>query len=410
MNTRRLDLPLFGIIAALTVIGLLMVGSAGSVIGSAQDGPFHLLISQLWKLLPGLVLLVLFWVVPYQKLSKLTRLALPASLLLLVLVLVQGVGTSSHAAQRWISLGFFSFQPAELVKLFLVLYLADNLTRRKDQLSEFKTGLLPPLIMILLACGLLLLQPDLSSAVLVFVTAFTMFLIGGVSGKQLLLTLLVLVPLTLLAIYAEPYRWARITAFVDPWAVSDGEGYQVVQSLLAIGSGGLTGVGLGASTQKLFYLPEAHTDFIFSILVEEMGLLGSLMVVVLFAGLIIIGLRIAKNCSDAFGRLLAVGITAWLGVQVIFNLGVVTALLPTTGLPLPFISYGGTSLVISLAAVGILGNIARQTASGAIAPVVVKQTSTSSMATATPFTRTVRSPSTGSRVYNPSRDHRRRWS
>ncbi|MCD4733907.1 FtsW/RodA/SpoVE family cell cycle protein, partial [bacterium] len=139
MQTRRLDLALFGLIAALTVVGLLMVGSASSIIGSAQDGPFPLLISQLWKLIPGVALLILFWRLPYQKLSRLTRLAMPASLILLVLVLVQGVGTSSHAAQRWISLGFFNFQPAELVKLFLVLYLADNLTRRRDRLNEFKT-------------------------------------------------------------------------------------------------------------------------------------------------------------------------------------------------------------------------------------------------------------------------------
>ncbi|MCD4733368.1 putative lipid II flippase FtsW, partial [bacterium] len=284
----------------------------------------------------------------------------------------------------------------------------DNLTRRRDRLNEFKTGLLPPLLMILLSCGLLLLQPDLSSAVLVFVTAFTMFLIGGVSGKQLLLTLLILIPLTLLAIYSEPYRWARITAFVDPWAVSDAEGYQAVQSLLAIGSGGLTGVGLGASTQKLFYLPEAHTDFIFSILTEELGLLGPLVVVALFAGLIIIGLKIAKDTNDSFGRLLAVGITTWLGVQAIFNLGVVTALLPTTGLPLPFISYGGTSLVISLAAVGILGNIARQAASGAIAPAVRSQ-GISPTPTAS-FTRRVTSRPGGVRVYNPPADNRRRWS
>jgi len=407
MQTKRLDLALFGLIAALTVIGLLMVGSAGSIVGSAQDGAFQLLISQLWKLLPGVALLILFWRLPYQKLSRLTRLAMPASLLLLVLVLVQGVGTSSHAAQRWISLGFFSFQPAELVKLFLVLYLADNLTRRKDSLNEFKTGLLPPLLMILLSCGLLLLQPDLSSAVLVFVTAFTMFLIGGVSGKQLLLTLLILVPLTLLAIYSEPYRWARITAFVDPWAVSDAEGYQAVQSLLAIGSGGLTGVGLGASTQKLFYLPEAHTDFIFSILAEEMGLLGSLLVVALFAGLIVIGLKIAKDTNDSFGRLLAVGITVWLGVQAIFNLGVVTALLPTTGLPLPFISYGGTSLVISLAAVGILGNIARQSASGSITPPARSQ---SSSQTSSSSFRPHGVRGGGVRVYNPPADNRRRWS
>lgn len=362
MNLKRLDIQLFLVTSALVAVGLLMVGSVGQLPG-ADGGPAgSYLPGQLWKLLPGVALLLVFWRVGAARLVKLAKPALIVGFLLLLLTLFQGVGTESSGARRWLTLGLFSFQPAEVLKLFLLLYLADTLSRRRNRLESFKRGMLPPLLVVGAACGLLLLQPDLSTALLLFVTALAMFWIAGVPGRHLAVSLAVIVPVVILLVYLEPYRWARITAFLDPWRDAQAGGYQIVQSLLAIGSGGLTGVGLGASQQKLFYLPEAHTDFIFSILGEELGLLGTLGVLALFVALVVIGLRIVRRVRDPFSRLLALGVTVWLGVQALINIGVVTGLLPTTGLPLPFISYGGTSLVSGLAAVGILAGAARETA------------------------------------------------
>jgi cell division protein FtsW len=423
MKLRRTDLPLFGITAALVLVGLLMVGSASQVLGAARGDPSYYLTRQLWKLLPGLAFMLLFWRLPYQRLAKISKPLLLVSFVLLGLVFTQNLGAEANSARRWLSLGFVSFQPSEPAKLFLVLYLAHTLSRRRDRLTSFKQGFLPPLAVLLAALGLVLLQPDLSTAALLFATGLIVFWVAGVPTRHVIVALVVLVPLAVLAVYLEPYRWARITAFMDPWKVADGQGYQAVQSLLAIGSGRLTGVGLGASQQKLFYLPEAHTDFIFSILAEELGLFGSLLVVVLFGLLIALGIRTALRCSDPFGRLLAAGITSLFGLQAILNIGVVTALLPTTGLPLPFVSYGGTSLIVSLAAVGILASVARQSAETAVvrageeAPVARRKFTV--IRPSTP----VRSPAysvgthrinpkaavRGIGVYNPA-DRRRRWS
>jgi len=380
MNLRRTDLQLFGVTAALVLVGLLMVGSASQILGAARGDPSYFLTNQLWKLIPGLALMFLFWRLPYQKIAKWGGPLVFLTFVMLGLVFTQNLGAEANSARRWLSLGFISFQPSELAKLFLILYLAQTLTRKRDRLSGFKQGLLPPLAVLVAAMGMVLLQPDLSTAVMLFVTGCVVFWVAGVPTRHLLATLAVLIPLVVLAVYLEPYRWARVTAFVDPWKVADGNGYQAVQSLLAIGSGGFTGVGLGASQQKLFYLPEAHTDFIFSILAEELGLFGSLLVVSLFGLLVALGIRTAMRCSDPFGRLLATGITALFGVQAIVNIGVVTALLPTAGLPLPFVSYGGTSLIVSLAAMGMLAGVARQSAetvtvqAGEEAPVARRRT------------------------------------
>ncbi len=417
MNLRRTDLGLFGITAALVLIGLLMVGSASQVMGAARGDPTYYLVKQLWKLLPGVAILLLFWRLPYRKLAKLTKPLLLVTFVMLTLVFTQNLGAEANSARRWLSLGFFSFQPSEPAKLFLILYLAHALSRKQDRLNGFKQGLLPPLLVLLPLMGLVLLPPDLSTAVLLFAAGYLVFWVAGVPTRHLLLTLAALVPPAILAVYLEPYRWARITSYLDPWKVAKGEGYQAVQSLLAIGSGKLTGVGLGASQQKLFYLPEAHTDFIFSILSEELGLFGSLLVVGLFGLLIALGIRTALRCSDPFGRLLATGITSLFALQAIINIGVVTALLPTTGLPLPFISYGGTSLIVSLAAVGILASVARhgtQTVAvlaGEPAPVVKRRSFI--IRPSTP----AQNPAYAvgmhvvqkSGVYNPA-DRRRRWS
>lgn len=369
VSLKRLDIQLFLITSALVVVGLLMVGSVGQLPGPEVGEAGVYLPGQLWKLLPGVALLLLFWRLGAARLQRLAKPALIAGFVLLLMTFFQGLGASSAGARRWLSLGVFSFQPAEALKLFIVLYLAQTLSRRRDRLGGFREGLMPPLLLVGAACGLLLLQPDLSTALLLFLTALAMFWIAGASGRHIVLTLLVVVPLVTLLVYLKPYRWARITAFLDPWKDALDGGYQIVQSLLAIGSGGLAGVGLGASQQKLFYLPEAHTDFIFSILAEELGLLGTLGVLALFVGLVVVGLRIVARTRDPFSRLLALGVTVWLGLQALINIGVVTGLLPTTGLPLPFISYGGTSLVVSLAAVGILAGAAREAAEGSPATV-----------------------------------------
>ncbi|HDR06122.1 MAG TPA: putative lipid II flippase FtsW, partial [Candidatus Coatesbacteria bacterium] len=344
MTRNPTDVALLGVTAALVLFGLLVVSSASQVLGAAQGDPSLFLKSQLWKLLPGAGLCLCLWRCSYRWLARLSKPLLLLTFLMLGLVFTQNLGAEANSARRWLSLGVFSFQPSEPAKLFIILYLAQSMTRKRDRLDSFTKGLGPPLAVLLAAIALVFLQPDLSTAALLFLTGYVVFWVAGVPTRHLLLGLLVLVPLAVLACYLEPYRWARVTSFLDPWKVASSEGYQAVQSILAIGSGRLTGVGLGASQQKLFYLPEAHTDFIFSILAEELGLIGSLTVVVLFGLLIALGIRTAMKCTDPFGRLLATGITSLFGLQAIVNIGVVTALFPTTGLPLPFVSYGGTSL------------------------------------------------------------------
>jgi cell division protein FtsW len=289
------------------------------------------------------------------------RLALPLLLLtvgLLALVLHPASGIEAYGASRWFQLGPITAQPSELAKLALIVFAAAVLERKWSKLDELGHLVVPLLPAGLVVCGLVLLQRDLGTTVILAGSVLLLLFVAGVRLRYLTVATILGSLAGLALILSVDYRRARFLAFLHPWQDAKNTGYQLIQSLIALGSGGLTGVGLGASRQKWQYVPNAHTDFIFSILGEELGLIGEIVVLLAFCALIYAGIRIAAQAKDVFGRLLAAGIVSWFGLQTLVNLGAVTGLLPITGVPLPFLSYGGSSLVVSLAAVGILVSIA----------------------------------------------------
>jgi cell division protein FtsW len=276
-----------------------------------------------------------------------------------VIVLVPPFGQSINGTRRWLRFGAVSFQPAELAKLVLVVYLAAYLARTAEGIREFWRGVVPPALIAGGFAALTLRQPDLGNSLALLCLSFILLFLAGARPLHLGLLAAPALPLLAVAIYVAPYRWRRILAFLDPEADPLGSGFQIIQSYLAIGSGGWQGRGLGESRQKLFYLPEPHTDFIFAVIGEELGLIGALAVIALFVLLIWRGLRVGLHAPDPFGAYLALGITVMLATQTLVNLGVVTGALPTKGLPLPFISFGGSALLTTLLAVGVLLNISQ---------------------------------------------------
>jgi cell division protein FtsW len=279
---------------------------------------------------------------------------------LLVLVLVPPFGQSINGTRRWLRWGPISVQPTELAKLALVVYLADFLARRQAVIGNLWRGILPPLMVTGGVAGLVLLQPDLGSAVAIVGVVLCMIFVAGARLAHLGMIGGLAVPVVALAVYMAPYRLRRVLTFLDPWADPRGAGFQIIQSYLALGGGGFLGRGLGESKQKLFYLPEPHTDFIFAVLGEELGFLGALATVVLFGILLWRGIRIGLRVADPFGALVAFGVTALLVNQAVVNLGVVVGVFPTKGLPLPFVSSGGSSLLVAMAAVGLLLNVSQR--------------------------------------------------
>lgn len=285
------------------------------------------------------------------------------NLLLLLLVFVPGVGVARSEAQRWINLGFVQFQPTDVTKFAIVLFTANYLVVKKDHLHTFKKGLLPVLFIAALTFCLIMLQPDLGTALTIMMTIFILLFAGGARVLHLSGLLVGAVTAVGALILAFPkqlgYQLARLVSFLNPWADPTGTGWQIIQSLLAIGSGSLGGVGLGASRQKFLYLPEPWSDFIYSIICEELGFIGGAAVIILFIILIWRGFRIAISAPDLFGKYLAMGLTTVIAVQISINLGVVLGTLPVTGITLPLLSYGGTSLLMSLSFIGVLLNISR---------------------------------------------------
>jgi cell division protein FtsW len=282
------------------------------------------------------------------------------TLLLLIGVLVPGLGKKVAGARRWIDIAGLSFQPSELVKFTLILYLADLTSRKRFYLKDLRRGFIPPLVVTGLAGALVLLEPDMGTAVTVLFIGVIMLFTSGARIRHLLTVALAGIPLFIGAILAEPYRVRRMLAFFDPWSNASGAGFQLIQSFIALGSGGVLGVGLGASRQKLYYLPESHTDFIFSIIGEELGFVGTSIILLVFAVLVITLIRLSMKLHQRFLSSTVFGIGALLSFEVAVNIGVSTGILPTKGLPLPFLSYGGTSLVCHMAAAGIILNMARE--------------------------------------------------
>ncbi len=351
------DLLLCAAALTLTALGVVMVFSAGAAFAAKTYGDFtHFLARQAVYAVLGLAAFAFALRTDYSWYRRLAYPVLAASLGLLVAVLL--VGTRVGGGTRWIRLGGLSFQPSELAKFALVLYLAMLLARKAGKIRELAIGFLPPLLMTGLFLGLVLRQPDLGTAVIMGVTALALLFVAGTRTSYILLAVLSAAPVVWkVFITGEPWRLRRLHAFIDPWQFRRDEGYQVAESLISVGSGGLFGQGLGEGRQKLFFLPEAHTDFILAIVGEELGFVGVLFVVAAFAILVWRGLAAALRARDVFGGYLAFGLSCLLGLQALVNMAVVLGLVPTKGLPLPFVSYGGTALVTSLFMAGVLGNV-----------------------------------------------------
>ncbi|MDF1563824.1 MAG: putative lipid II flippase FtsW [Deltaproteobacteria bacterium] len=356
MSTRRVDPVLLWAFLLLTGIGLVMVYSASAVAAEHRTGePLRYLLAQLGAAGIGLMAMLACIQLGSERLRHLAPLALLVAIALLCLVFLPGIGVTANGATRWVRLGVLSFQPSEVAKPAVVLYLAWTLSRKgDDKVRSLGGGFLGPGLLAGIPILLILMQPDFGTAVtLSFVVGVLLFL-AGTRMRYLGLAAMMAVPAAVYLVVATPYRMRRVLAFLDPWATRDDAGYQVAESLISIGAGGVTGLGLGDGRQKLFFLPEAHTDFIFSILGEELGLLGVVAVLLLFGLIVWRGLRAAYRAETRFGAYLALGLTTLLALQAVLNMAVAMGLLPTKGLALPFLSYGGSSLVISLAMAGVL--------------------------------------------------------
>ncbi|MDI9484433.1 MAG: putative lipid II flippase FtsW [Bacillota bacterium] len=354
----KIDLWAFAAVIILLSLGLVMVFSASSVMGLADSGnPYYYVQRQTILAAVGLVLMFVLMKVDYHIFKPLALPGLFISFALLVAVLFIGSGTG---ATRWIRIAGFNLQPSEVAKLVMVNYVAVYLSTKREKVRKFFSGLLPILVITAAQFVLIMLEPDFGTGVALIFSVLVVLFAGGVHLGQITFVGMMAAPVMVYFLLMKEYRVRRLFAFLDPWSDPTDTGWNVIQSLLAIGSGGLFGLGLGKSKQKFSYLPEHHTDFIFAILCEELGFLGGLSVLLLYFVLAWRGLRIAMRAPDLYGTLLAIGITSMIAFQALLNIGVVTGSLPVTGIPLPFISHGGSSLLMSLAGVGILLNISRQ--------------------------------------------------
>ena len=354
------DAVLFGAVAALVGIGLVMVFSASSATAYAEHGDIAYYVKRqlIWLVIGGLAAYGV-----YRMDLALVRRAAPyllvGAIVGLALVFVPHIGLGVNGGRRWIGASAISLQPSEFAKLALVIYLATMLSWRGEKITSLARGLVPLCVPVVVMAVLVLKEPDMGTASLLAFTAFAMFFAAGARILHLLAIGVVTVPFAVLTVLASPYRRARVFAFMDPWKDPQNTGFHIVQSLLALGSGGMFGVGLGASRAKFFYLPEQYTDFIFSVLGEELGLFGALVVILLFIAFTYRAIKIALAAPDRFGFFLAVGCAAMIAIQAFVNIGVVTASWPVTGVPLPFISFGGSSLVVNLIAVALIANVGR---------------------------------------------------
>lgn len=346
---------------ALDVIGLVMVLSASSVEALAQYGSSWVFFEKqlLWVVL-GVAAMVVTIRVDYQRWRRWARPLMIITVLLLMAVLMPHIGVNVSGSSRWLGMGSFRFQPSELAKLAITLFAADLLARRVDQTGEPGRAMGGVLVVLGVTGALIFKQPDMGTALVVSAIVLGLLFAAGVPRMTMVKLSAWAVGGAFVLGMVEPYRRARLLSFMHPWSDPSNTGYQVVQSLVGLGSGGVAGVGLGASRAKWGFLPNAYTDFIFSIVGEELGLIGAVMVVGLFVAFAVVGLRVAKRAPDRFGLLLAVGISIWVTTQAILNMGAVIGMLPVTGVPLPLVSFGGSSLTIMMAAIGVLLNVAAQ--------------------------------------------------
>ena len=353
-------LLLIGVVVALNVIGAVMVLSASSVVSLSSYGSAWRVFERqlLWTAI-GAVAFVVTFKVDYRRWQRWAVPLVAVAAVLCAVVLVPNVGIMVGGSRRWLGMGWLRFQPSELAKIAVLLFSADLLARRHDDVGDWRAVLRPVLMVFATLAALVYIEPDLDSTVVLgFITA-SVLIAGGIRLRHLGAIAGAGIGLAAIMAIAEPYRRARVFTFLHPTADASNAGYQIVQSLIALGSGGVTGVGLGAGSAKWHFLPNAHTDFVFAIIGEELGLVGCVLVLAHFVGFAVFGIAIALRAPDRFGMLLAAGITVWVTSQAAVNIGGVTGLLPVSGIPLPFVSFGGSSLVMTMLAAGVLANIGR---------------------------------------------------
>lgn len=353
------DVQLLLAVLFLVGIGLVMVYSASGALALEKfNSDYYYLKRQGVFALLSILALVFCRYLPYRIYRVFAYPFLIISLMLLAAVYFPGLGNEAGGARRWLTIGFLTFQPSEVARLALIVYMAYSLEKKQDLIDQYTIGILPHMVVLVMFAIIFAYQPDFGSIIIFGTLTFIMMFIGGTRIKHLVLTLLPVLIVGFFLLIKEEYRINRILMFRDPWKHASTFGYQTIHSLMAFGTGGIIGVGLGKSYQKLFYLPEPHTDFIFSVIGEELGMVGVLIIITLYAIILHRGLAIARNAKDDFGGFVAMGITSAIGLQVCINIGVALGMLPPKGLTLPFLSYGGTSLLLNMAAIGILMNIA----------------------------------------------------
>lgn len=356
-NKTRFNFPLFFVMFSLLVIGCVFVYSASFYSAKITYGDkFFFLKKQIFGIIVGICCYIFFYFFSYKKLEKLKWLIVIFSYLLLALVFVPGIGFSNYGATRWINLGFITFQPSELAKISFIIFASSVLSKSSEKIKSFK-GLIPVLVIGAIFCLLIILEPNMSITICMAMLMVVMLFVGGANLKHFLILAVPAIALAVLLVVIEPYRLKRLVAFVDPFASSKGEGFQLVQSLFGIALGGMFGVGVFRSRQKYLFLPFAESDFILSIIAEEVGFVGVSFLLLLFVVLVLIIFKIARNAPDKFGFLLSVGIGSIIIIQCLLNVAVVTGLIPPTGLPLPFISAGSTSIMIFMSMLGIVQNV-----------------------------------------------------
>jgi len=359
-NKKPFDFWIFASVILLLSLGTIMVFSSSYYFSVKQAGnAFEKLIPQLEYMVLSIAVLIVTMNFDYRKWGKLSPLILMVSIGLLILVLIPGVGQNRNGAQRWLGVGTKTIQPSEIAKIAIIMFLSFSLSKRKEVLQSFFKGLVPYLLLVGFVAALVLKEPHLSGTLIIVITSCIVLFCAGAKISHFVLMATPAVVGVVGAILVAPYRFERVKAWLNPFKYSSDEGWQTVQSLLAIGSGGLFGRGLGQSMQKYLYIPEPYNDYIFAVLAEELGYVGSLFVMLLFLVFIWRGIKVAMNAPDMFGSLMATGITALIGLQFLFNVAVVTNSIPSTGISLPFFSYGGSSLIFLMFGVGILLNISR---------------------------------------------------
>jgi cell division protein FtsW len=358
----KIDFTLVILILTLTSLGLIFIYNASSILGQTKFGDqYYYLKRQAATLAAGLILMAMLSQIPYTLYKKLTPLFIILTIGSLSALLIPGMGMKAHGAVRWLKLGFVSIQVAEPIKIFIVLYLAHYFSKRTGERSKNQTRMiLPAMLIVLVAIALILLQPDFGTAFTLFLVAFSMLIAFGLKARFILGAVLLAVPTLYFLVLRVDYRRKRLLSFLDPWADPSDSGFQIIQSYVAFFNGKMTGLGLGQGHQARFFLPEIHTDFIFSVIGEELGFIGCLVVLLIFFLLISKLVALVFTLRDPFGQLVVFGLTGLIAIQCIINLGVVTGILPTKGLPLPFVSYGRSALLTNLAAMGIVLNIAKR--------------------------------------------------